>query len=55
MFLSVGDETRACLYTSWAGDTVTVRRRADENRGHAGGGTFMQGTDRSVLKVMEAF
>lgn len=27
---------------SWAGDTVTVRRRADENRGHAGGRYFMQ-------------
>ena len=42
VFLSVGDETRACLYTSWARDTVTVGRRADENKGHAGGRYFMQ-------------
>ena len=42
VFLSVGDETRACLYTSWAGDSVTIGRGADENKGRAGGRYFMQ-------------
>ena len=30
------------MYTSWAGDSITIGRGADENKCHAGGRYFMQ-------------